>query len=357
MTRATYFYHDSSVYSREQCQSVKLESHSVCALSLSYPDDVVQIALHHQQDYGWAAEHYQAIGLPVSENIVWSNSVPARQVGMEFSRYVCQEKSVNWSDEIGPLTNSLDEKNVFLQEVEKYGVPVPKTRNYRNIESAELADFPVVIKLSRMCRGRGVFLVRSPEDVDLIPENRAVQVQAFYTKEISHHLGIAFFLTETGVDTLGATVMSFYNKFSWASSRSTAPPGMVGCQLQSFLQHLWGKGLRGNLTIDVMVLRDSTFVAHDCNPRFSASTYPWLLSKRLGHKIWEYHKVMYDSVGALTSAVRALGYNPDKRFGIIVVNWSYGLSASVDILFLGTMAEMTRVKQRVRQSGGRFLSE
>ncbi len=148
----------------------------------------------------------------------------------------------------------------------------------------------VMVRSDLSIGGHGVWRVESDEDLDALGEGieRASEGRLFVLQpllEVTHSPNVQFAIREDGAELLGVSAQQMTESFAFGGN--AYPSAMAHNQDlldQSMRIAEWmrGQGYRGMVGIDFIVTVDGGVFIVEINPRVNTSTFPLLMSKRLG---------------------------------------------------------------------------
>lgn len=103
-------------------------------------------------------------------------------------------------------------------------------------------------------------------------------------------------------------------------------------------------------SLDVAVLPNGRIVLLECNPRYGATTYPWLLAEQLGLRgdQWEYRYVQLPREEFSLEDCRPLLYAANTGHGMIVVDWGVP-DRELGVLFVGPLSVREGLQAQLRE--------
>lgn len=148
----------------------------------------------------------------------------------------------------------------------------------------------VMVRSDLSIGGHGVWRVESDVDLDGLGEGieRASEGRLFVLQpllEVTHSPNVQFAIRDEGAELLGISAQQMTESFAFGGN---AYPSEVADNTKIFDQSTriaeWmrGQGYRGIVGIDFIVTVDGGVFIVEINPRVNTSTFPLLMSKRLG---------------------------------------------------------------------------
>jgi hypothetical protein len=318
------------------------------ALGITEPQDKIQ--LHEKLKPLWAdiVAHYQRIGLPHTEDVIWS--LDLRELGAHIGYqpsvfYYGNEENRYWGDSRWLDTvEYINSKNNFIEMAEELGVDVPKTFTYDtaasvNCDEFEHFVFPCYLKAAVSVSGVGIYRCENQEELkaNLKKFDSPTPVQIQEEIKADTFLNLQYMVIDNHLVRLAASEQ-ILDGFAHKGNRYPArhAPWHV---VDPIAERLMMSGIRGIFAFDVAVVqteRGLRFPAIECNPRFNGASYPTLVARRLGISQWSAisMETWYRDLSEIF--LRDIEYNPETGEGVIIVNWGTVLEGRLVILMAGS---------------------
>jgi ATP-grasp domain len=335
-------------------------------LGMSEPDDIVQ--LHPQLRSEWSAisAHYDRIGLPHSQNIIWDVSL---NVLTEYPDY---DVSVFYfGDSLSPHSPThewfrrLDQrwvevveqtncKNGFIRLATELGVPVPQTFCFSSKFEVQFAAMPYPCYLKPAVSVNGVGICRCEDALALqqalaeLADDLPLQIQ----QEIiaTTFLNVQYRICDQQAERLAITEQ-ILEGCAHIGNRYPArhQPWELFDPLANWMAE---QGMRGIFAFDVAVAETAAgpqYFAIECNPRFNGASYPTGIAEKLNLTQWanESFKTTCRSLHQLD--LSGLEYDACTGSGVILVNWGSILVGKIGVLMAGSLDQQQQLREHLKQ--------
>ncbi|MCB1859796.1 MAG: ATP-grasp domain-containing protein [Gammaproteobacteria bacterium] len=327
------------------------------ALGMTQPDDFIQIHPFLKREWPAIVSHYERIGLPHSQHVIWDVS-PA-----QLKEYPDLEESLFF---FGPAENRarthlawervvthVNDKNNFVALATHLRLDIPQTRCFHGKQwfaGIEYFPYPCYLKPAVSVAGKGIH--RCANQSELIQalayfdEDVPLQVQEEIDTNI--FLNLQYEASEQAVGRLLATeqVLKGFTHQGNRHPAKYAPWDAV----EPMAIWMWKKGMRGIFAFDVAVVENSggpRFVAIECNPRYNGASYPSAIARRLLISQWIAKDFVchYDRLADID--LSGIEYNPTTGSGVILVNWGTVLVGKLGVLIAGTSAQQNELEREL----------
>jgi hypothetical protein len=318
------------------------------ALGVSEPSDIIQ--LHPALKPLWQdiVAHYQRIGLPHTEYVIWDLNLKhlGSHIGFQPSVfYFGPNECGYWGDHAWLETvEYINSKNNFIALAEKLGVDVPMTLCFNNVtdigsEVISEITFPCYLKAAVSVSGVGIY--HCADEIEFraalsqFPDDTPVQIQEEVNTET--FLNLQYRVLGNDVVRLAASEQ-ILDKFTHQGNRypaSLEPWVAVDKMAQWLVEH----GMKGIFAFDVAITqtdRGLRFPVIECNPRFNGATYPTIVAQKLD--IPEWTAMNFSTRHRSLANIDLSDIEFDKRTGegAIVINWGTVLEGKLVILMAGS---------------------
>ena len=318
------------------------------ALGLSEPWDIIQ--LHPDLNPMWndIKEHYQRIGLPHSENVIWDLNL--KELGSHinyqpsvffFGPHECQY----WGDHQWMSTvDYINSKNNFMTLAKELDIDVPMTQCFNSVEdidaqSVQGFEYPCYLKAAISVSGVGIYRCEDPyaftEAMAKFSTDVPVQVQEEVITET--FLNMQYRIAGDNVVRLAASEQ-ILDGFVHQGNRVPAshePWEAVDAMAYWLKDH----GMKGIFAFDVAIVKTENglrFPAIECNPRFNGASYPTMIAQKLD--IPEWCAVSLSTKLRKLSDVDLGGIEFDMKTGegAVIINWGTILEGKLVVLMAGS---------------------
>ncbi|MCP4267394.1 MAG: ATP-grasp domain-containing protein [Candidatus Brocadiaceae bacterium] len=319
------------------------------ALGITRTEDAIVLHPELKTELKTICEHYNRIGLPCSQNIIWAESAPSKKHYPEhrFSSFFFDQTSHDIQPDQPRLkiTDFINNKNNFISLAKELGIPVPETFCFSSKKKISFDlpfSYPCFLKAAISVGGKGIYKCHSQQELlkslDHFDIDTPLQVQrALFTETF---LNVQYNATKDGLEPLAITeqVLDGYthtgNRFpvSYDVWENTDP----------IAQWLFDKGLKGIFAFDVAVINngnENIFLPIECNPRYNGASYPTLIASKLGLSSWASMRVSSEYTSLNHIDIKDLEFNAETGTGIILVNWGTVLKGKLGIMIAGELSE------------------
>jgi len=355
--KKSLFNHDIMRYPHDSFQG----NHTITgrALSLTYSDDIIQFHPDLREEYLYIKSHYKRIGLIHTENIIWDTSVNTIKdfKSFDISLFFFDPEihkirsNIDWLETASYINN----KNNFITEARKMGVPTPLTFCFANkseIVSMDQFPYPCFLKKSVSAGGVGVFYCQDIEALERelrdFDDDVALQVQAAIDPKYT--LNIQYIGCTDGLKRVAITEQ-LTDDHAYVGSRFPAKynPWSVTDPMAKWL---FDRGMRGIFAFDIVLTEEDgkeCFYALECNPRFNSASYYFGTAMKMGLEQWCGIRLNTNKRSLASLDIEDLEYDPSSKSGVILVEWVDRLSSIVGILMAGDTEMQARLYQEMKR--------
>ncbi len=329
------------------------------ALSLTCPDDIIQLHPDLRREYPYIKAHYKRIGLIHTKNIIWDTSVDTiKDFGIfDLSLYFFDPEihkirpNINWLETAAYINN----KNNFIIEARKMGLPIPLTLCFAN--KSEMIDinqfpYPCFLKKAVSAGGMGVFYCQNNAQLEGklkdFDEDMALQVQA--ALEPKYTLNAQYIGCNDDLRRVEITEQ-LTDDHSYIGSRFPAKydPWNI---TDPMAEWLFDHGMRGVFAFDIVVTQEGNkecYYVLECNPRFNSASYYFGTAVKMGLDQWCGVRLK-TSLSSLSSIdIENLEYDSNTKSGVILVEWGRILSGRPGILLAGDIRTQKRLHHELKR--------
>lgn len=357
--------HDIILYTHDPDVSSRL--YSGRALCLTTPEDKIQIIPDLASDWDAIVEHYAAVGLQHSHDVIWDISVQTlmnhddREISVYFFGDV-----VNSHNQYRQFFQQLDNrccqviefvnsKNNFIQLAEELDIPVPKTLRFSNLEEARLWKdfmFPCFVKPAISDHGFGIMRCADSQALDTafaqLDPDEPLQVQE--EVNAATFLNLQYHIGKEGVEPLLVSEQILDDCVHLGNRYPASHEPWE--KIEPFAQWMSDRGMKGIFAVDVAAVPEASgtrYVAIECNPRFNGSSYPTIVAKRLNIPVWSSatYKTKLRSLKDLD--LTDIAYTPQTQRGIVLINWGTIQAGKVSFLVAGSETEQSAISSELKK--------
>ena len=248
------------------------------------------------------------------------------------------------------------------------GVPVPETRCFECVSNAEAQSnefsYPCYVKPAIALSGIGISRCANPSELHwalgkLQPD---IPVQIQNEIQAERFLNVQYLVKDGRAERLLVSEQIMRGN---AHSGNRVPAGSEPWPIVDALaEWITGQGMQDIFAFDIAMVNDSgatKFYLLECNPRFNAVSYPTLVAQKIHATHWSTVTVATAQRDLQSIDFEAIAYDPQRRDGVIVINWGAILHGKLMIMLVGTEERqallLDEFKQRVSvQAASRLKS-
>jgi hypothetical protein len=360
--------HDITLYTHDTHVSTRL--YSGRALCLTNPGDKIQIHPELAPEWEAIVNHYQQIGLPHTDNVIWDVSIhrlaeelaqtPDPDLSVYFFGDVVNDHDTyrqvfqGWDAQCCQVIEFVNSKNNFIRLAEELGIAVPKTLLFEDLAAAKADDeipFPCYVKPAVSDHGAGIRRCADTAELAIAFAQLAPDVPLQIQAEVnaSAFLNLQYQVTAAGVEPL---LVSEQILDGCVHGGNRYPASHEPWEdVAAFARWMGENGMQGIFAVDVAVVpaaETTHFVAIECNPRFNGSSYPTLVAKRLGIPAWS-SATYQTQVRSLSDIPLAdLAFDPATGKGVILINWGTIQKGKLGVLLAGSESEQASFGQELQ---------
>lgn len=328
-------------------------------LSLTYPDDVIQVHPDLKEEYLYIKSHYNRIGLKHTENIIWDVSVNTIKDFKPFDLSVLYfdfefhkvRPNIDWFETASYINN----KNNFIAEAKNMNLPIPITFCFLNkgdIENMDQFPYPCFLKIAVSSGGKGVFYCKDISSLEGelkdIDDDVALQIQA--AADAKYTLNIQYIGCKDGLKRVGITEQKT-DGYAYVGSQFPARSDPWNIT-DSMAQRLFDLGMRGVFAFDIVSTQEDDeecFYVLECNPRFNAASYYFGTAIKMEMKQWYAINMTTNKRSLASLDIEDLEYNSHTKSGVILVGWGGILNGKLNILIAGDLQTQERLYQELKR--------
>lgn len=322
-------------------------------LCATEPGDVIQLDPALQPSWDWISDHYAAVGLPATRNVVWNTrfEVAGHYPGYRLDTFYFGHRAhaVRPNQRWYHIVAAMNSKNRLIKLARECGVRVPETWLFGR--KADLYDtgrfpYPVYLKVAVSVSGLGVMYCPDQATLEaklaLLGNDVAFQIQ----REVA---GVRAFLNaQYHVDpvtrrlTRGLASVQVLKGASHDGNRHPTEYEPWGV-CDPVARVMAKRGMIGWFAFDVAVTEDGEYYLIECNPRWNGATFPSTVAQRLGIRQWIAKNFAVRATSLDNVELNGLGYRSSHRTGAIVFNWGIIGDHKLGIMIVGTPNEQARI--------------
>lgn len=331
------------------------------ALGITTPYDIIQIHPDLMDEFPAICAHYDRIGLPYTNQIIWNLNYGELQNYPQYEAsyfYFGAEqhqaaRNENWYQ----VVDFINSKNNFMQLARQLGMTVAKTLCYprpAELDDATLGQilYPCYLKAAVSVAGVGIYRCETEQELRRFLAYVAPfsPVQIRQELKASTVLNLQYQVTGSHLERLTATEQILEGHAHHGNRFPT--PHNAWFSVEAMAKWLFSHGMRGIFAFDVAVVKDgcgTDYIPIECNPRFNGASYPTLIANKLAIQRWQARSfaTRYRRVSEIP--LRDLEYNPADQSGIVLVNWGTVLVGWLLILIAGTPVQQQAIREELER--------
>lgn len=335
------------------------------ALCITGKDDVIQLPVEAQKHWDFIQAHYARVGLECCHQVVWDlrleqtrNYLDAPLSCFYFGE---RENYFRKNDRRLKITRQLNSKNTLIGLAKDKNIKTPLTLCFDSKELFSNADeisYPVYLKPSISTSGLGIVRCENNKSlthaVSTLQSGVAFQVQNAVKAEVfsSYQFEV--------VDGKAKILLISDQIISGHSHAGNRYPARYENEkfLMDFAQFAVDEGLDDIFAFDVAVSTGPHGVAYDlieCNPRYTAATYPAMVAKKLNIASWMSLIIEVPVRSFDGFDIKDLEYQSKTQQGLILISWGAIEYGRLMFMMVGTpeqqLALVNQVKHRLQAAG------
>lgn len=318
------------------------------ALCLTAQDDIIQLPPILSRQWPVILSHYKRVGLDCTQQVIWDLQLermleyPEHRPSLFF--FGDKENKLFPDQARYQITRLLNSKNNMITLAEKLGMLVPETQCFdRAIDAANhlgTMDFPCYLKPAISLSGMGISRCENQKELTsaLAFSKRYPAIPVQIQKEVraTYFLSLQYSIYNGRLLRLRATEQLIEGD-SHVGNRVPSPytPWDTCDNLAGLIQR---QGMQGIFAFDLAVVKNETaevFYLIECNPRFNSATYPSLLAQKIGVAEWITITLPTPHRDLEQIDLSGIEYDPNKREGIILINWGCILYGKLMAMLIG----------------------
>lgn len=346
-------------------------------LGTSQPDDIVQLHPHLRSEWSAISAHYDRIGLPYSQNIIWAVSLnvlteyPDYDVSVfYFGDSLSQDSPTReWFRRLNQpwaeVVEQVNCKNKFVQLAAELGVPTPRTLCFSSKAEIEFERVPYPCYLKPAVSVNGAGICRAQDELALrqalgqMDDGLSLQIQQEVVA--SKFLNVQYRMVNQRAERWAITEQILEGCAHMGNRYpSQHQPWEL---LDPMANWMAERGMQGIFAFDLAVVEpgvepgveraDPTLAAEyfaiECNPRFNGASYPTGIAEKLNLSAWanESFKTPCRSLHQLD--LSGLEYSASSGSGVILVNWGSILVGKIGLLIAGSLEQQQLLRERLKQ--------
>lgn len=318
------------------------------ALGITESWDKIQINSALKPLWNDITSHYNRIGLPHTEDVLWFLNL--KQLGSHIDYkpsvfFYGPDEYKNWGDDGWyDAVNFINSKNNFISLAHELGVDVPETLcldSVRFIDENTIKSmvYPCYLKAAVSVSGVGIYRCENEDElrtnISTFHPDIPIQIQEEVNTNI--FLNLQYKVVADKVIRLTASEQ-ILDGFAHQGNRVPTRYQPWEC-VDSMAIWLREHGMKGIFAFDVAVVQTKNglrFPAIECNPRFNGASYPSIIAQKLGIPEWSAitFKTQYRSLKDID--LKDIEYDHKTGEGAVVVNWGTVLEGKLVILMAGS---------------------
>lgn len=334
--------------SDEAARALGLFPYIARSLGISNPEDLIQLHPCLKGDWEWISRHFERIGLPFSQNVIWNDdfSVMADHRDREPSVFFFGPRAHNARPDKGwrGTVANFNSKNYFIKTCQILGLPAPDTWLFA--DKSEIVDvknfpFPVYLKIAVSVSGLGVEKCETPQELEkkleVIPPGLSFQIQQELAADA--FINIQYRVNGCGLERVAATEQVLKG-FSHDGNRfpTKYQPWEITDPVAKIMAD---SGMKGYFAFDLAIKNGQSFMI-ECNPRFNGATYPTIITQKLGVKTWTAKNIRGNLRNFNRIDLGEIEFNPATKNGVVVYNWGSIAEGKLGVILCGSLEAQAR---------------
>ena len=336
------------------------------ALCITEPEDVIQLHADLRPQWPIIQAHYENAGISFTRNVVWDTRLERTKDYPDYklSAFFFGEREHRFRPDAPrrEIAEFLNSKNNLITFAREMGVPVPETRCFECASNAEAQSnefgYPCYVKPAIALSGIGISRCANPSELHralgkLQPD---IPVQIQNEIQAERFLNVQYLVKDGRAQRL---LVSEQIMSGNAHSGNRVPAGSEPWPVVDALaEWIAGQGMQDIFAFDIAMVNDSgatKFYLLECNPRFNAVSYPTLVAQKIHATCWSTVTLPTAQRDLQSIDFEAIEYDPQRRDGVIVINWGAILHGKLMIMLVGTEERqkvlLDEFKQRVSVRG------
>lgn len=331
------------------------------ALCITSPYDIIQIHPALMDEYPSICEHYQRIGLPVTEQIIWNlNFDESRhypQYEASYFYFGQKQHLLNRNENWFQVVEYVNSKNNFVELAQELDMRVPETLCFQKVSEVDVTNlkktiYPCFLKAAVSVAGVGIYYCETEQELlqNLVNFEPETPVQIQREVKASTFLNLQYQVIGSHLERLAATEQILEGCAHQGNRFPT--PHNAWFSVEPMANWLFSHGIRGIFAFDVAVVKDvcgAEYIPIECNPRFNGASYPTLIAKKLGIQRWHARVFPTRFRRLVDIPLNDLEYNPADQSGIVLVNWGSIQVGKLLILIAGTPVQQQSLREELER--------
>ncbi len=261
------------------------------ALCITAKNDVIQLPAELKKHWDFIQAHYARVGLECCHEVVWdlrleqTRNYPDAPLSCFY--FGERENYFRKNDRRFKITRQLNSKNILIELAKQKNIKTPRTICFDSREgfvNTNEIDYPVYLKPSISTSGFGIVRCESQQSlgyaVAALTSDVAFQVQSAVNSKIFSSYQFK------AIDGRAELFLISDQIISGNAHAGNSYPGRYENKqfLRDFAQFAVDEGIEDIFAFDVAVSEGPGGMTYDlieCNPRFTAATYPAFVARKL----------------------------------------------------------------------------
>jgi hypothetical protein len=321
--------------------------YSCRALCITEQEDIIQ--LHADLRPLWPAiqAHYEKAGLSFTRQVIWDSLLertkdyPDHKLSAFF--FGEREHCFRPDSRRREITEFLNSKNNLIAFAREMNVPVPETRCFDRTSDADAQInefiYPCYVKPSTATSGMGISRCENPNELrralkKLQPD---IPIQIQNEVKAERFFSVQYLVKDGHMERL---LLSEQIMDGNAHKGNRVP---ASCEPWSIVdglaERITAEGMQDIFAFDVAMVNEagtSRFYVLECNPRFTAASYPTIVAEKIHATHWSTYTVQTAQRDLQSIDFEDIAYDPTRREGVILINWGVILRGRLMIMLVGT---------------------
>lgn len=317
------------------------------ALCITEPEDIIQLPADLRSQWPTIQSHYESAGLSFTREVVWDLRLERTKDYPDYklSAFFFGEREHLFRPDARrrQITEFLNSKNNLVAYARVMGILVPETHCFDRISdvkaNANELSYPCYLKPATAMSGIGISRCASPNELRKEFSKFQPDIPLQIQNEINadRFLSFQYLVNDGHMERLLISEQIIDdNVYNGNRVPAYSEPWYV---LDALAERVIAQGMQEIFAFDVAVANDAgaeQFYLLECNPRFTAASYPTIVAQKIHATQWSTATVQTVQHDLRVIDFADLAYDPVKRDGVILINWGTILHGKLMIMLVGT---------------------
>jgi|GEM_PF-319117 len=329
------------------------------ALCITAPGDVIQLPAELKKHWGFIQAHYARIGLETCHEVIWDlrleqiRNFPDAQLSCFY--FGERENHFRQNNRRFKITARLNSKNSLIELAKYKKIKTPQTFCFDSKDSFINFDeiqYPVYLKSSISTSGLGIVRCNNQkyltQSVAVLGQGVAFQVQCAIDTELFSSYQFEVIDGKAKILLISDQIVSanahIGNRYPARYENKTF--------LSELAQFAADEGMEDIFAFDVAVSDGPNGMIYnllECNPRFTAATYPTLVAKKLNIQYWTSLIIQVQFKNFDQFDISDLEYKSKTQQGLILICWGSIEYGRLMVMVVGTPEQQLTLMNQLRQ--------